>query len=312
MRGVVTSESMLKIGFATPLSLWESDLDERHRILESLAQSGVDHVYMADHVSFRGGHGTDGFVEIAALSQLHPTLGVMISVYLLPLRHPLPVARQLQTMNKIAPDRVMFGVGIGGDDRHEVEVCGVDPRTRGRRTDEMLGIIRSLMRGDVVTVDGEFFRLDDARIIPAIDPPIPVIVGGRSDAALRRAALHGDGWIGAWCSPRRYTEALTIIDMAASEVGRQIDWQHGYQPWVGIGDSMPEARNVVKSEMESFYGAPFETFEKYTPYGTPADVAAALRPYVDAGCSILNLKVCARSDAETIAAAAEIAATLRN
>ena len=53
---------------------------------------------------------------------------VMTSIYLLPLRHPLPVARQLSSMGKVAPGRFTFGVGVGGEDRHEVEICGVDPR----------------------------------------------------------------------------------------------------------------------------------------------------------------------------------------
>ena len=66
-------------------------------MLADVAAAGVDHVFMADHVSFRNGSGTDGFVEIAGLSQLHPSMGVMISIYLLPLRHPVPVARQLAT-----------------------------------------------------------------------------------------------------------------------------------------------------------------------------------------------------------------------
>ncbi len=63
--------------------------------------------------------------------------------------------------------------------------------------------------------------------------------------------------------------------------------------------------------MEAFYKVPFAAFEKYTPYGTPADVAAALRPYRDAGCSMFNLKVVAGSDAESIEAAGEVAAALR-
>ena len=251
-------------------------------------------------------------VEIAALSQLHDTLGVMISIYLLPLRHPLPVARQLATMHKLAPGRVLFGVGIGGEDRHEIEVCGVDPATRGRRMNESLAIVRTLMTGEPVTLDGEFFQLDDARIKPAINPPIPIIVGGRSDAALRRTGRFGDGWIGTWCSPRRFTQAVALIQEAAEACGRgAVRWQHGYQPWVGVGDTRDEARARVKDAMERFYKVPFEQFERYTPFGTPAEVAEQLAPYVDAGCSIMNLKVVAGSDEEEMASAGEIGAALR-
>jgi alkanesulfonate monooxygenase SsuD/methylene tetrahydromethanopterin reductase-like flavin-dependent oxidoreductase (luciferase family) len=302
----------MKMGFATPVNLWSVGMDERRAVVDSIAGNGIDHIFMADHVSFRNGSGTDGFVEAASLSQLHPSIGVMISVYLLPLRHPLPVARQLATMHRIAPERMLFGVGIGGEDRHEVEVCGIDPATRGKRMNESLGILRALMRGEDVTLDGEFFQLANARIRPTIDPPIPIIVGGRSDAALVRTGRYGDGWVGAWCSVNRYRAALEIIDAAAQASGRaDVAWQHGYQPWVGVADSRDEARARVGPAMEAFYKVPFEQFERYTPYGTPAEVAAMLAPYVESGCSLMNLKVVAGSDAESVVAAGEIASVLR-
>ena len=303
---------MLTIGFATPVDLWRSDLDTRRTTIAALADAGVDQVFMADHVSFIDGHGTDGFVEIAALSQLHPTMKVMISVYLLALRHPLPVARQLATMSTVANGRVTLGVGVGGEDRHEIEVCGVDPRTRGRRTNESLEVIRALMTGEPLDYRGEFFELEAARIKPAVRPSIPIIIGGRSNAALSRTARLGDGWVGAWCSARRFTEAVGIIAAEAEEAGRgDVAWQHGYQPWVGVGADEAEARARVAPAMEAFYKVPFEAFEKYTPYGTPEQVAEALLPYAEAGCSMFNLKVVAGDDDESIDAAGEIARLLR-
>ncbi len=303
----------LRIGMATPVNLWSMKEDAKRQILEDAYNAGVDHIFMADHVSFRDGSGTDGFVEIAALSQLHPKIGVMISIYLLPLRHPLPVARQLATINTIAPGRVIFGVGIGGDDRHEVEVCEVDPRTRGRRTNESLTIIRRLMTEETVDFTGEFFKLGAAQIKPEIGTGIPIIVGGRSDAALKRAAHFGDGWIGAWCSVSRYQEALALIQQTATALGREgHNWHHGYQPWVGVANNREEARVLVADAMEDFYHVPFEKFERYVPFGTPEQVAEALLPYVNAGCSIMNLKVVACDDQASIAAIKIIAQLLRN
>ncbi len=297
----------LAFGLATPAALWGGDLDARRAMVAGAVAGGFDHLFMADHVSFRNGAGTDGFVEVAALSQLHPTIGVMISIYLLPLRHPLPVARQLATVATIAPGRMIFGVGIGGEDRHEIEVCGVDPRTRGARANESLAIIRRLLDGEDVTFHGEHFTIDGARIRPRPRQPIPVIVGGRSDAALRRAARFGDGWIGVWCSVRRYREALALIDREAEAAGRASSpWRHGYQPWIGVDADPARARAVVKDGMERFYHVPFEKFERYTPFGTPAQVAEQLAPYVDAGCRLLNLKVCTAHPEEEVALAAEV------
>ena len=303
----------LTIGFATPANLWDQTFDEKHRVLARLDDGGVDHIYMADHVSFRDGSGTDGFVEIAALSQLHPSLNVMISIYLLALRHPLPVARQLATMSTIAPGRVTLGVGVGGEDRHEIEVCGVDPRTRGRRTNESLEIIRGLMTGDPIDYTGEFFHLDQARIKPRVTPEIPIIIGGRSNAALTRTARYGDGWIATWCSTRRFREAVDIISTEASELGRgDTQWQHGYQPWIGIASTEARARELVRDAMQSFYKIPFDAFEKYTPFGTAEQVADQLAPYVEGGANMLNLKVVAETDDDAIEAAGEIATRLRS
>ena len=302
----------MQIGLAPPPGLWAQSIDQRRASVAMAVDCGIDHLFIADHVSFRDGAGRDGFVEMAALAQLHPDIGVMTSIYLLPLRHPLPVARQLATMHEVAHGRVLFGVGIGGEDRHEVEICGVDPSTRGRLMNESLGIIRGLMRGEEVSVDGEFFQIEAAIIRPTIDPPIPIIVGGRSNAALERTGRYGDGWVGTWCSARRYVEALELIDASAAEAGREnADWLHGYQPWVGIGDSRDEARRRVSRAMEGFYKVPFEKFERYTPYGTPDQVAESLLPFVDAGCALVNLKVVAGNDDETIRAGGEIGATLR-
>jgi len=106
----------LAVGLVPPGGFWSSEWAERQSMVALAVEQGINHLYLADHVSFHDGSGNDGFVEVAALSQLHPTIKVMISIYLLPLRHPLPVARQLATMHKVAPGRMLFGVGVGGED----------------------------------------------------------------------------------------------------------------------------------------------------------------------------------------------------
>ena len=303
----------IKFGLATPSRLWTLDWEGRQQTLSDIVELGFDHVFMADHVSFRDGSGTDGFVEVASLSQLNPKIGVMISIYLLPLRHPLPVARQLASMARIAPGRMVFGVGIGGDDRHELEVCGVDPKRRGVRANESLTIIRRLLEGESVTFSGSEFDITDARIKPKPREPIPILVGGRSDAALERAAKHSEGWIGVWCSAKRYAEALGFLAEKAEEFGRnQVDWSHGYQPWIGIDkEDSKKARTAVAKGMEDFYKIPFSKFERYTPFGTPSEVAEQLVPYIEAGCRLFNLKVCASKPEEEMELGAEVLALLR-
>jgi alkanesulfonate monooxygenase SsuD/methylene tetrahydromethanopterin reductase-like flavin-dependent oxidoreductase (luciferase family) len=257
--------------------------------LDAAASAGLDHVATADHVSFLVGAGRDGLIDAAGLLAAG-RLPVYVGLYLLALRHPVLVARQLSTLAEDAPGRLVLGVGVGGEDRHEVEVCGVDPRTRGRRMDECLSVLRALLAGGPVTHRGEFFDLERALILPAPAPPVPIVVGGRSDAALARAARHGDGWLGIWVSARRYAEAVARISELAAEVGRtDVAWRHGLNVWCGLGADRAEGREHLAAGMTAMYGMPFEAFERWSPFGSPDEVAAFLAPYVDAGVRDVNL-----------------------
>jgi alkanesulfonate monooxygenase SsuD/methylene tetrahydromethanopterin reductase-like flavin-dependent oxidoreductase (luciferase family) len=282
-------------------------LARRRALLARVASSGLDHVFVADHVSFYDGLGMDGLVQAATLLASHETLRVQIGVYLLALRHPVPVARQIATLCDSAPGRLVLGVGVGGEDRHEIEICGVDPATRGRRTDEALVALRGLLSGEPFTRRGDFFAFEAARIRPAPDPPVPIVVGGRSDAALRRAARHGDGWLGVWCSPSRYARTLARIDEEAARLGRSgVRWQHGLQVWIGLDDDAPRARARLASAMQSMYRIPFERFEKTSPFGEPKQIAEFLAGYVEAGCTSFNVMAVAPSSERAIDAVAEV------
>jgi alkanesulfonate monooxygenase SsuD/methylene tetrahydromethanopterin reductase-like flavin-dependent oxidoreductase (luciferase family) len=282
-------------------------LEERRALMQFAADAGLDHVFVADHISFHTGFGMDGLLNATTLAAQHPTLEVHLGVYLLPLRHPVLVARQLATFAVSAPGRLVFGVGVGGEDRHEVEICGVDPATRGRRADESLAVLRRLLAGEAVTHDGEFFAFEEALILPAPDPPIPIVVGGRSEAAVRRAARHGDGWLGVWCSPDRFAAVVAQIDEEAQRAGRTAPpRRHGLQLWSSFDPDRKLARERLAKGMESVYRIPFERFERYSPYGTPEEVAEFLLPYARAGCTSLNMMPIAESPAVGIEALAEV------
>ena len=295
---------MVAVGVSVPWGLWGLPAGEQRSLMGRIADAGIDHVFTADHVSFRDGSGMDGLITLAALSGLEPRLGIHVGVYLLPLRHPMVTARQIATLAEAAPGRLTVGVGVGGDDRREVEVCDVDPATRGRRTDVALGLVRALLEGRTVDGDGEFFQFRGGQIRPVPDPPVPLVVGGRSDAALERAGRLGDGWLAAWCSPRRFAAGVARVEAAGG--GREVDWRHGLQLWVGVGASAEEGRSHVAAAMERFYRMSFEPFERYTPCGSAAEIADFLQPYVDAGATTLNLAPCGADRTTEIETAAEV------
>lgn len=287
-------------GIEVGVVLRDVDLRAHRGRLRALATTavaaGVDHLTVGDHVSFAGGLGADGLVQATALLAAHPDVHVQTGVYLIALRHPAIVARQLATIAELAPGRLTFGVGVGGDDPRELELCGVDPRTRGARTSEALRLVRELLTGDEVTFEGRFFQVDRGAIRPAPDPPIPVLIGGRADAALTRTGRLGEGWLALWVSPRRYAEAVDRVSEAAEAAGRfDVDWRHTLQLWTGIDRSREAAVARLRPVMERAYGLPFERFERYCPCGTPDDIAAALEPYVAAGCRRFNF-VCEAED----------------
>lgn len=297
----------IRVGVFPPFDALAGGAESLHEFVDQAARAGLDHVATGDHVSFFVGFGVDGLINATAMSMLHDSIGVYVSVYLLALRHPVLVARQLSTLSSLAPGRLTLGVGVGGEDRHEVEICSVDPSSRGRRTDECIQIVKALLGGQAVDFKGEFFDIERALVIPPTVPAPPIVIGGRSDAAIRRTGRYGDGWIGTWVSPDRFAAATAQIADLAEESGRGVlRWHHAVQTWCGFGESREDARGRVARAMQGLYRIPFEKFERWSPYGTPDDVAEELAPYLEAGCRTFNLLPQAGSASEAIAASAEV------
>lgn len=276
----------------------------------------IERVFVGDHVSFRGGTGFDGLQFATAIAALSARVTVQTAVYLLPLRHPVPVARQVAALGWLAPGRFVFGVGVGGEDSAEMWACGVDPASRGRRLDAALPIVRDLLAGRAVTRSGGVFELDAVGIAPAPPEPVPIVIGGRSTAALRRVGRLGDGWLGTWISPQRYAAACEQIADFARAAGREetsdsTAWQHGLHVWCGFGPDRDSARRRLAGEMEALYAVAFEKFERYCPCGSPEQVADALRPYLAAGCRSVNLIATAESSAAAVEGAVAVRELMR-
>lgn len=302
------AQAELRVGSAVagrPGGSW-SESARRDGVM-AVADAGLDHLVIGDHVSFLGGAGADGLVLAAHALGCRPDLAVYVAVYQLFLRHPVTVARQVADLAALTPGSLTLGVGLGGEDRHESEVCGIDPATRGRRTDECLAVLRGLLAGDTVTFDGREIQVSDARIRPVADAAVPVVVGGRSEAALARAARFGDGWIGIWVSAARYADAVARVEEGAESQGRTgVTWSHALNVWCGIADDRRQARQAVARGMEDLYQLPYEKFARWSPAGTPGDVADFLAPYLDAGCTTFNLIPRGPDPVQTAALAGEV------
>jgi probable F420-dependent oxidoreductase len=139
----------------------------------------------------------DCFAYLAYLAGRTSRIRLGTHVYLLGLRHPFAAARAVQTVDHVSGGRFEFGVGAGWLES-EFEAAGVDFHTRGRRLDEALAVCKHLWSDPVVEFRGEFFSFPPVAFEPkpAQKPWPPILVGGESPRALRRAARQADGWIG--------------------------------------------------------------------------------------------------------------------
>ncbi len=282
----------------------------RRAILNRIRDAGLDYFGLGDHVSFHDGTGFDGLISAASVLSSVDDLPVVVGIYLLGLRHPLLAARQLASISQFAPGRLVLGVGVGGEDRAEISNSGVDPATRGRRLDECLLLLAALASGEPVDHQGEFFTLEAARIRPAPSPRVPVVIGGKGEVAVRRAARYGDGWLGMFCSARRFAQTRQDIAAAAAALGRAAPSWYGLSVWCGLDRDEQRARQLLAREVESLYRLPYEKFERVAPAGTPAQVAEWLAPYATAGAGHLTLIAAASSAEAGIDYAAEVRALL--
>ena len=306
MTATETPPATPKLGVAVNEALLIPDPAARRRILDHIAVAGLDHVTTGDHISFQGGTGFDGLASATSILAAHDTLAVLVGVYLAGLRHPMMTARQLATISQIAPARLILGVGVGGEDRSEISNAGVDPVTRGRRLDETLEVLRRLATGEAVDHQGQFFSLSNARILPPPDPRVPLVIGGSGDAAVRRTATYGDGWLGIFCSARRFGETVERIRDATAELGRPAPWWFGLSMWCGLGSDGDRARELLGRRMQALYNQPPERFQHVTAAGTPVQVAEKLAPFVAAGAEHLTIVTVADSVHDGIDLAAEV------
>ncbi|HXN63262.1 MAG TPA: TIGR03619 family F420-dependent LLM class oxidoreductase [Acidimicrobiales bacterium] len=150
-------------------------------------------------------------VLIAGLSGVTSVLRFMTFVLVVPLRHPILLAKEISTAARLATGRLDLGIGIGWL-REEFEALGLDPSSRAQRTDEMMKIMQKLWQGDFVESHTELLRFEPNQVLPTLSHHLPIIVGGNSPSALRRAAKIGDGWVGAYCGLEELSGMLRLLD----------------------------------------------------------------------------------------------------
>lgn len=246
-------------------------LSEAARWVEELS---FDSMWVGDHVLFY----VDGLTAIAAMAGGTSRLQLGTAVYLLALRDPVLVARSLATLAREIPDRFVLGIGVGGDLSDEFEVLGIEVSKRARRVDHAIVAIREMLGGRMET-----YEFQD---VPSVVPPM--WIGGRSDAAARRAARLGNGFIPYLATPQQLRTLRTAVEAEAAMIERDLTG-FGWAADVHISIDADQDAALTAVRTVRPFGLSDAHIDRYCVVGDSQTCLDRLQEYVAAGAEHLVL-----------------------
>jgi probable F420-dependent oxidoreductase len=267
---------------------------EQFDLVRRVEALGFDSVWTGDHVSFHGPiH--ESLTLLAAYAPITSRIRLGTAVYLLALRAPAIAAKTTATLDVLSGGRLIFGVGVGGENPKEFELCGVPHTERGARVTEGIEVVRTLWRDTPASFKGRFTQFEQVSIDPrpVQRPGPPIWIGGRSDAALARAGRQGDGWMSYVVHPERYAQSLNRIRAAAAAAGRALDgFAFAHLAFITVGRDWESASAVWVEHLSRRYAQDFGPFaRKYGIIGTPEQCAEQCAAFAAAGCNYLVFSV---------------------
>ena len=290
-RNVAIGLGLMEFPFGGVAGFW--------RWVDLCEAGGVDSLWQTDRMVSR-----EPILEcmsvMAALAGRTRRLKFGVNVLSLAFRDPVLLAKQCATIDVLSEGRLLPAFGIGSPLAPEWQTLNLDTKTRGRKTDEGLEVIRRLWREDAVDFEGVHYHLSGASIAPKpVQPDLPMWIGGSSEAAIRRTARFGTGWQAGAETPAQVTPIIAGIRAAAVAEGRAIDDDH-------YGAGIPFRFGRV----DDLGLAPlFESYRKrtgrdplhYFAIGDARTIVDRIAAYVDAGISKFILRPAARGDEEMLA-----------
>jgi probable F420-dependent oxidoreductase len=282
-----------RLRFGTMIA--SSNRDQAIEGLDAVSRWGYEVLWAPDHVAFTGPV-NDPLTTLAYLSALSPKLTFGTSVYLLPLRHPVPVAKMVATLDRLlGAGHFILGVGVGGEFPREYQACGVPIYERGGRATEAIQVMKRLWTGERVKHRGKYFSFGEISMQPRPKTPggPPVWIGGRAEGPLKRAARYGDGWMPYVVTPKRFSEGLDFIGKEAQRAGRNLEsFGTCIQIFCTLADSVEAAHKVAAKFLSKRYATDMtEAARRYGALGRPADVAAKINQYITAGARDIGIDV---------------------
>ncbi len=257
---------------------------------------GVDSLWQTDRMISRDAI-LECMVTMGALAGRTQRIKFGMNVVSLALRDPVLAAKQCATIDMLSGGRLLPGFGIGSPMAPEWAALDIDTKTRGKRTDEALIIVRRLWTEASVDFQGAYWTLKGASIAPRpVQSELPIWIGGGSAAAIRRTGQYGTGWQGGPETPAEVAPIVEGIKASARACDRSIDEDH-------YGAAFPfRFGSVEGSGMERLMEAYRKRTNKdplnYFVFGDADSIVERLAAYIDAGASKFILRPLARGDAE--------------
>jgi len=242
---------------------------------------GVDSVWQTDRLV-----SDDPMLEcmsvMAALAGGTKRLKFGMNVVSVALRDPLLLAKQCATVDFLSNGRILPAFGVGSNFSPEWKAVDRPTKGRGLRTDEGLELISRLWSEESVSFEGKYYKYDNARINPRpLQQPLPLWLGGASEAAIRRTARFGTGWIAGLNSPEEVAPVVTAIKKAVKEEGRHIDDDHygaGFFYRFGSWDD-----EICKAKVDGYGRLTGKDPRNYLAIGDADEIIGRIREFIDAG-----------------------------
>ena len=275
----------VKVGFHVDGDAWEPEQ------LAYIEDAGFDILTTGEHIVFFRPI-LDVITVLAYAAAVTKCIQLAPSTIILPLRHPTIIAKELTSLDILSKGRLIASIGIGGDYPREFQACGVPKSQRGIRSNEAIEIIRKYWTGERFNYHGKIFQLEDVDMLP---PPVqpggpPLWVCGRTEPAMRRAALLGDGWQPYMYTAEQFRESVDAVKAFAAEAQRPLADGYAFTSFMycSMHEDVDEARRRAIEQLTYRFNLPFEKIvDKYCAYGPPERIIASLARYVEAGANTI-------------------------
>ena len=284
----------MKVRIGIALGQWpnkEIGPDAIFDFVDSLEALDIDSLWLSDRLVSPA----LTFEPITFLSHVAGRLRKMklgTSTLVLPTRNPVVLAKELATVDFLSQGRLFPAFGLGGDESKDLQAVGVSRKERAARADEMINLMRRLWTEKNITFHGKFYSVENATITPRPwqKNGLPIWIGGRSEAALRRTGRLGDGWLVSSVSPAEVEAGIETIRAYAAEAGREVpDDHYGVLIPFYFAASAEKAYEIAGGSVRPRTDMPTADF---AALGSPEQVRAKVQSYIAAGATKFVMRPC--------------------